>query len=103
MNASKHIIYLKDQKPICEDPERLGSDFVISSVAFGRTCSDCNAILFTHNKNEFAREYNRDWARPSLTLVPPAEEKTPSQILVGAYPWVLVVILSILLVLESWR
>ena len=101
MNASKHIIYLKDQKPICEDPERLGSDFVISSVAFGRTCSDCNAVLFTHNKNEFAREYNRDWARPSLTLVPPAEEK-PKNVTV-IYPWMLVVVLMILLLLEVLR
>ena len=97
----KHIIYLKDQKPICEDPERLGSDFVISSVAFGRTCSDCNAVLFTHNKNEFAREYNRDWARPSLTLVPPAEEK-PKNVTV-IYPWMLVVVLMILLLLEVLR
>lgn len=53
-----HILYLSDKKTICDEPNRLGNDFVISSSAFGQSCKECSSLLFAHNKNEFAKEYN---------------------------------------------
>lgn len=93
---TNHTIFLKDHRPICENPDRLGFEPVVNSVTYGNTCGDCNALLFTYNKNEFAKDYNRYGVQHI-----PSEDKSSSVAM--AYPWVLVIILSILLVLEVLR
>lgn len=57
-----HTLYLSDKKPVCEDPERLGNDFVMNSTY--PVCHDCSALLFAHNRkasveDELAHIHNK--------------------------------------------
>lgn len=55
-----HIVYLSDNQRICEEPARLGTDWVHSEPGSGLnpSCKECTALLFAHNQSEFEKEAN---------------------------------------------
>ena len=49
-----HILYLSDKKWVCEDPDRLGYDFVVSGVGDAERlpCKECTQLLIKFNTLE---------------------------------------------------
>lgn len=54
----KHIRYITSNKPVCEKPDALGSDFIVQDYtprdeAF---CNPCYQLVVAHNKHQYERD-----------------------------------------------
>lgn len=61
----KHILFMNDKTPVCENPARLDtfdSPVIVEDLlAIEKSCPDCNAALITHNKKAFEDELTYDY------------------------------------------
>lgn len=87
---TNHILYLSDKRPVCEDPERLGNDFVLNNSG-SFPCPDCSALLFTHNKKAYEDElsYNHNHRLHTEDPLAPARGIMWG-ILIGSVMWILI-------------
>lgn len=54
----KHIRYVASNKPVCEKPDSLGSDFIVQDYAprDEAFCDPCYQLVVAHNKRQYERD-----------------------------------------------
>lgn len=54
----KHIRYMTSNKPVCEKPDMLGSEFIVldTSPVADESCDPCLKLVMAHNKREYERD-----------------------------------------------
>lgn len=51
-----HLTYLSDDKPICQDRDRLGNDFIQMYSATIPGCDECSRCSMEYNKSQYEEE-----------------------------------------------